>query len=680
MVAYVGEASRGPLLAALPDCVFLASRSELDRTLASAHEIVAVVEPSPEGAPVAWICDLRVRFPAVALVVYTDLNPVKFAGIAALTRAGFTDIVLRGYDDDRRRMDRLIDNVLCRLRAGSVGARVQESLRDAPVPLQRAVEAMFRDPQRYRTVHDLAHEARMSTRAVFRHVRDARFHSARRLVAGARVLRAFHLLTHRERTVRETATRLRYSSPDQLASHFVELVGLDRGRCEAWRFPGRVQRSPRAGRRQDAGPIVARGTRTVRRSMTQLPLVVDAGADLLQPFWDELARRSDNGFSTNSVAAGLVAMRVVNAIIDGEAAEAWGATAARRAADALPDDDACAGALRALGSSLTNGDQEFLTVAPLVYDYGHALENHALWQLAVPVYRSVLRGVPQVSVISAGAYVRLGRCCINMQWSDLAAEMFERAHLLAKQVGSTTEELLATMGTMRVAVLRGDFATAEKLQELITTRASASRDAGIRSRVLHDAMNLAHWRNDHVAAVKLGLEALPLATEEKERQRILVDLGLALTLLGAYGPAREVLSTVAVHGIESFVRWGAQINLMDLATRQGDPILFDENLRILSGVPLPPYLMVGFRVHRGEGLLRLQGAAEAADRDLQAARAVAVEFGLKVMIPYIDYLLVNVPSTIGSTLGSGEAISQLAGEIDAIRSICAQWQPVRPSR
>jgi AraC-like DNA-binding protein len=225
VVALLTDRGRGRLLAALPHAMICGSCLEAERQLRSDNCAALILDPCVPGVTAEWAQGLRSEFPLIAFVLYAELDPLAFARMAELMRNGFADVVLRGYDDTPSRITQLLEDAIARSRDQRTVERVIEQFGGAPAALRSAIVQMFSHPNRFHNVHDLARIALMSIRAVFRHLDAAGVSSGRRLVAAARVLRAYQLLRQHSPTSREVARRLGYASADQMCVHFTELTG-----------------------------------------------------------------------------------------------------------------------------------------------------------------------------------------------------------------------------------------------------------------------------------------------------------------------------------------------------------------------------------------------------------------------------------------------------------------------
>ena len=242
----VSAAVKPRLGSALPTTTFCEKWPDVETAVRSRDDAVLFLDPLTVDHAAERAIRLRERYPRVTVVIYTSLEPTHLHGVVALAREGFTERVIRGFDDTPERLKRLVDDCVS-FSSGRELAMLEPIVSRLPAPLARAVQDMFRRPRCFRSTLDLAAAAGVSSRAVFRQLKAAGFHSPRRLIASARVIRAFHLLSGGGRSGQEVASRLGYRSVDQLSQHFTELAGctasdVRRGNI-APDLPGRVLRS-----------------------------------------------------------------------------------------------------------------------------------------------------------------------------------------------------------------------------------------------------------------------------------------------------------------------------------------------------------------------------------------------------------------------------------------------------
>jgi AraC-like DNA-binding protein len=174
----------------------------------------------------AELRQLLERFATLPIVVYTTLSPEALQGVVELAKYGVQHVVLRGFDDEPRRFRALLE----RLPAYALSERLLESLAEplcaTPPALVRAVERLFRSPQGFHDVGDLAAAAGMTRRSLDRWLDRAGVASAKMLVVGARMLRAYHYMRDPGYLLEDVAAKLGYPTARLFARQMRLVMGV----------------------------------------------------------------------------------------------------------------------------------------------------------------------------------------------------------------------------------------------------------------------------------------------------------------------------------------------------------------------------------------------------------------------------------------------------------------------
>lgn len=218
---------------------------------------VVVADPVADGRlQVAELEQVVRHFPSVPVVVYTVLSASTARALVPLARSGVEHVVLNRFDDEPRRFLELLERVPGHALSDQLLLALAEPLGRLPVSVVRAIEQTVRTPSRFRHAQDLAAAAGMNTRTLYRNLDSAGLGSARMLVVGARLLRAYSFLRDPGRSIKEIASRLGYHSPWQLTQQMREVTGITpkfvRREFGAEAFVARLAEEIR--RRPDDGP------------------------------------------------------------------------------------------------------------------------------------------------------------------------------------------------------------------------------------------------------------------------------------------------------------------------------------------------------------------------------------------------------------------------------------------
>lgn len=195
---------------------------------------VLVVDPqfgASQAPRVDRITEVRTRYRALPMVVYSALTAHTMRPLIELGTAGLDQIVLYGLDDDPERLRRVIE-----LQPGvRLGEQLIRELRPRmdclPASIGAALERAIRNPAAFRGVGDFATAAGVPRRSLYRHVERAGLVTPRELLAGSRVLRAYALLLMPAHTLDSAAEQLRFGDRDALARAMKQAVGLTPGRA-----------------------------------------------------------------------------------------------------------------------------------------------------------------------------------------------------------------------------------------------------------------------------------------------------------------------------------------------------------------------------------------------------------------------------------------------------------------
>jgi tetratricopeptide (TPR) repeat protein len=257
------------------------------------------------------------------------------------------------------------------------------------------------------------------------------------------------------------------------------------------------------------------------------------------------------------------------------------------------------------------------TLAPRLMAYARALMYEAQWPLAADVHRTVISYAHPLedADILIDANMQLGACLRTLaQWKEAAAA-YSMAGQIAAMTGDMVNVLRSRVSEANIAIDRGNLPHAEAiLEETISRTGTAPAFAETRALALHARAHVAHLKRDYELAVRLGYEALSGTKTQTSRDRVLVDIATSFQELGVRSAARDAYLILAATAQEQYTRWVAQINLMELASLEGQQTVFEEYRRELSTALLPANLKAYYFLYVGQGYRNFDrlNAAEAA--------------------------------------------------------------------
>jgi AraC-like DNA-binding protein len=195
---------------------------------------LAVVDPllGDEPRPHA-IERLRLLFPSLPLLVYTELSPATAAALLTLGRAGIQRAVFQRFEDGPKALHGVLQAELEHSVSRQVVGALQERLRELPGPVREALETMLYDPGAGLTVSELAARALLSRRTCERFFTRLGLPSPKWVMLLMRLLYAHRLLLDPGYTVEDVATKLGYGKVRTLQRHLRAVFRLSAGELRA---------------------------------------------------------------------------------------------------------------------------------------------------------------------------------------------------------------------------------------------------------------------------------------------------------------------------------------------------------------------------------------------------------------------------------------------------------------
>ena len=188
---------------------------------------IGVLDPALEGSPRSLEIErLRVLFPSLSLLAYTNLAPAVAPVLLALGEAGVRQVILANHDDHPDRLHRL----LCAESSNAVSRQLlhafDDLLTDWPPALRLAVEAAIREPAAVQSVEQLAERAGLSRRSCTRWFAKADLPAPHETLTVLRVVYAHRLLQDPGYTVECIAQRLGYQQTRSFAANVKDVLGM----------------------------------------------------------------------------------------------------------------------------------------------------------------------------------------------------------------------------------------------------------------------------------------------------------------------------------------------------------------------------------------------------------------------------------------------------------------------
>lgn len=355
-------------------------------------------------------------------------------------------------------------------------------------------------------------------------------------------------------------------------------------------------------------------------------------------FFEELARLDESDQNWRAVSAGLVVMRLVDEWIlvgiEAVKSDCWGVSAVRDAIDEIPDSTPLRRGLLGIVDCVASAPAvDVHALIPRLMAYGQLLEYDARWTLAADVYETVVAHADPVSDsdLVVPAFIQLAFCWRSVDDLDRAAVAYENASRVAHAAGDMIGVLRSRIGDAKLAIARGNMPQAEAILQETTDRAQARGLDDIRSRALHERAYLAGLSGQHARAVHFAYQALAVTPSPRDRDRLLSNIATGLHYLGLWEPARDAYLILAMTAQEQYIRWMAELNLMELSAKQGVELQFDRYRRELESADFNPLLRVTYLLHVGRGYHAL-GHSEAGVPYLERAIEIASQYQLNQLV------------------------------------------------
>jgi AraC-like DNA-binding protein len=194
------------------------------------HGDVAVVDPSAgaEGEANRRVEMLALANPAAAgisIVGYVSVTAASLRAVHGLAKLGASEIVIAGVDDSASELAATVHRAIASCGTTRVFSELGPSVHALTAEIAAALESMFRHPERFHSVGELATAARTTRRSLDRALARAGLASARTLLRCARANAAFHLIAGGRVRKAKAAVLLGYASTRSLTRDFQAVTG-----------------------------------------------------------------------------------------------------------------------------------------------------------------------------------------------------------------------------------------------------------------------------------------------------------------------------------------------------------------------------------------------------------------------------------------------------------------------
>src|SRR5438552_1183806 len=347
-----------------------------------------------------------------------------------------------------------------------------------------------------------------------------------------------------------------------------------------------------------------------------------------QVYFDTLGSLKEDSASWRSVFAGLAVLRLVDSYADNGSSidpASWAQLhSVRSAIEAVSEGDPIRGVLTAVLEEATKRAVIDETVCAALLAYGRALDYEASWGLATDVFSTVAKlARPEKNAkLAVEANVAVGGAARrNGDW-ETSARAYSQAAFIADTLGDRQGVLTVQVGIANTYLAKGNLPHAQLILDDVIVQARDQEFDEVQGMALHSRAALSFRRGNPSEGLKLAHDALSLTTNPAARDFVLGDIAAMFTELGIRDSARDAHLILAATAQTKMLRWAATLNLMELASIEGDEKTFDSYARELAQSPLGAWVRSHYLLLLGEGFSRF-GRTEAATEALQEAIAYA---------------------------------------------------------
>jgi tetratricopeptide (TPR) repeat protein len=388
------------------------------------------------------------------------------------------------------------------------------------------------------------------------------------------------------------------------------------------------------------------------------------------PFFEELAKSEDHDPTWKPVAAGLVVMRLLDEwIVEGSAvtqADSWGVAAVREAIAAVPETTPLRRILSAIVDGMVSASVgDIHALSPRLMAFAQALEYEARWSVAADVYETIVAHADPTddADLVVSAHIQLAACLRQTGDLDGSAASYGAAGRVASAAGDLFGVLRARVGDAKTAIARGNMPRAEAILESTIAGAQNEGLRSVQSQALHERALVAGLRGQFEPSIKFAYAALELAPSQREKDRILNDIATSFMYLGLLDVARDGYLVLASTAQEQYVRWLAELNLIEIAAKQGAELQFDKYRRDLENADFSPQLRIVYLTHVGRGY-HAMGQSTNGIPYLERATELAEEYGFNQMLFEAEQALAEARSRAATvTVVAPTSIAQPIREI-----------------
>ena len=228
MIAFLPPKSLGRLRNVFPN-------HELRRALSWTHlgtlvkepgVAAAVIDPNVDGTSnVGAAVEVLRKNPLLPIFAYVFPTPANLRAVLQLSKYGLEDAFLCGLPDIDRNWQKALEKACGRRVAFALLRAMETRITRLPSELNRTVVDVFERPHRYDCGVDIAREAGIGVRSLYRDFERAGLGSPKRMLTAAKLARGYTYLVSSSMRLDHVTQSVRYSRPRLFSEAITEVFG-----------------------------------------------------------------------------------------------------------------------------------------------------------------------------------------------------------------------------------------------------------------------------------------------------------------------------------------------------------------------------------------------------------------------------------------------------------------------
>ena len=205
---------------------FASTWDELGKLLRSDTFEAALIDPQTGGDNTVAALGIVNHHPRTHVFAYVEPTAPSLRAIFRLSKHGLEGVFVHPVRAADKRFLSAIEKISGDSLASDVLAAVEPKLQGLPLPVLTSVRDLFHRPYRYQTATDLATEAGISPRGVYRALNKAQFCTPRTLITMAKVIHGCCYIHGSATPIREVSSKLGYRKSELFLTHVREHLGI----------------------------------------------------------------------------------------------------------------------------------------------------------------------------------------------------------------------------------------------------------------------------------------------------------------------------------------------------------------------------------------------------------------------------------------------------------------------